>query len=55
MQCARGLSRMLLYFTMPKLSYLENGRSKIFITRIGSKDIISMSGLHDDYQVNFCI
>ena len=55
MKCAQGSRRMLLYFTMPKLSYLQNGRSKIFITRSGSKDIISMSGLHDDYQVNFCI
>ena len=54
MQCAQG-SRRMFYFTMAKLSYLQNGRSKIFITRSGSKDIISMSGLHHDYQVNFCI
>ena len=55
MHFAQGSSRMLLYFTMPKLSNLENGRGKIFITLSGSKDIISMSGLHYDYQANFCI
>ena len=54
MQCGQGSSRMLLYSTIPKLSYQENGRGKIFITPSGSKDIISMSGLHHDYQTNYC-
>ena len=55
MQCAQVPRRMFLYFTMAKLSYLENGRSKIFIPLSGSKEIIAMPSLQHDYQAIYRI
>ena len=42
---------MFLYFTMPKLSYLQNGRSKNFIRRSESKVILTMPELKLFYAI----
>ena len=44
---------MLLYFTIPKLSYLQNRRSKNFIPRSESKVFLTMPDLKLVYTYKF--
>ena len=44
---------MLLYFTKPKLSYLQNSRGKNFIPRSESKVFLTISDLKLVYTYKF--